>query len=108
MAVCVIPNRPLTQPYSISHPQVLRERLLIIARHHARIAHLHVRKEPLFGYEQPARAIHIDPSTFENETLSVVGPQWIDQRKPRQPLDLAAYLGITGIVVILGPAVEAP
>ena len=59
------PDRPLTP--SISR-KTLRSR-----RGSARVADLDVAEQPLLGYEEQARAVHVDAAAFEHDAAAVVG-----------------------------------
>src|SRR3954468_22225668 len=108
VAMGVVPDCALSQPYGIARTEVFVERLLVVAGLHSGVPHLDVSEEPLLRHHDLSAAIHFDAAPFEDQPLAVVGTPRYDPRQSGDALDLSADLGVVPVVGVLGPAVEPP
>jgi hypothetical protein len=109
VAVRVIAHASLAQPDHPADAEPLGEDALVVGAAHPGIALLHRREQAFLGRQQQAGAVAVDRASFEHDPLDRVGRLHRRvARKTGDPGDVLADLGVVGVVVVLGPRVEAP
>src|SRR4030095_13829343 len=108
VAVRVVANASLAEPDRAVDTQPLLEYLLVVVARHARVPHLYVAQQPLFGHEEQTIAVYIDAAPFEDDALAIVLPARFLPAQPRQRRDCCSDSIVESPVVVLRPRVELP
>src|SRR6266513_742550 len=108
VAMSVVPNRALAQPYRICDAEILRECPLVIGGGHAWVPYLDVRQQPLLCHKYQTSATNFDPTALENQGFAIVESNGFHPRQPGDTLDDATDLRILTVIIVFRPAVESP